>query len=79
MNSQLYEQIQKLDKKKQEVLLLYYYCDLNTKEIARVVGCLEGTVKSRLYFARKELRSSIDFMQVKEERFYGKVESKSAL
>lgn len=78
-NSQLVEQIQKLDKKKQEVLLLHYYCDLSTKEIARAVGCLEGTVKSRLYFARKELKSSIDFMQVKEERYYGKIESKSVL
>lgn len=78
-NSQLYEQIQKLDKKKQEVLLLYYYCDFSTKEIAKVVGCLEGTVKSRMHFARKELKSSIDFMQLKEERYYEKVEPESVI
>ncbi|MBN7773493.1 RNA polymerase sigma factor [Clostridium aminobutyricum] len=76
---QLYEQIQKLDKKKRDTIMLYYYCELSTKEIARVVGCLEGTVKSRLYFARKELKSSIDFMRLKEDRYYGKAESESVL
>ncbi|MGI6117697.1 MAG: RNA polymerase sigma factor [Bilifractor sp.] len=36
-----------------------YYCDgLTTREIARITGTLEGTVKSRLHRVRKQLASS---------------------
>lgn len=42
------------------VVLLYYYNDMNTKEIARVCGILEGTVKSRLYRAREQLKEQLE-------------------
>src|SRR5207237_9707294 len=35
------------------VLILHYYLDLPCAEIARVVDCPEGTVYSRLHYARR--------------------------
>ena len=42
-----------------EVLLLRYQDDLSYAEIAAVVGCSVGTVKSRLHHARRRLQESI--------------------
>lgn len=49
-------QINKLDYKKRTTLILYYYNELSIKEIAKVMGCFEGTVKSRLNSGRRELK-----------------------
>lgn len=75
----LYEQIRKLDKKKRTTVMLFYYSGLSTKEIARVMGCLEGTVKSRLHFARKILKSNLESLQLKEDGYYGKARYESVL
>lgn len=40
-----------------EVLELAYYHELSYKEIAEIVGCPVGTVKSRVCFARRHLGS----------------------
>lgn len=45
-----------LPRKDREVLLLYYYQDLTTAEIARLLGQREGTVRSRLSRARDKLK-----------------------
>ncbi|MEG1931060.1 MAG: RNA polymerase sigma factor [Anaerovorax sp.] len=50
--------IDSLEQKQKTVILLYYYNDFSVGEIAKVVGCFEGTVKSRLHTARKNLKSS---------------------
>ncbi len=55
----LQEEIKKLDGKYQLILILYYYNELSIKEIAKVVGCLEGTVKSRLHTARTKLKIAL--------------------
>ena len=39
-----------------EVIVLRYYHDLSDKEIAEVVGCPVGTVKSRFYRAAEIIR-----------------------
>ncbi|MBQ9156892.1 MAG: RNA polymerase sigma factor [Eubacterium sp.] len=52
-------------------VILYYYDELSVKEIARVTGCLEGTVKSRLYFARRKLRSILEKEADYEKRWIG--------
>jgi RNA polymerase sigma-70 factor (ECF subfamily) len=39
------------------VLLLRYQDDLTYEEIAAVIGCSVGTVKSRLHHARRRLQS----------------------
>lgn len=67
----LYQQIQNLDPKKRTTVMLYYYNQLSTKEIAEVMGCMEGTVKSRLHFARKTLRNNLERLNLKEEGYYG--------
>jgi len=46
-----------LPDKLREVLVLRYYRDLSEKEIARIVGIPQGTVKSRLHAAVKGLRA----------------------
>lgn len=48
----------------QEVLYLYYYLDLTTKEIAGAVEVPEGTVRGRLHRAREMLGQDM----MKEER-----------
>lgn len=57
--SQIYSAIQCLEQKQRTVIILYYFNQLSTKEISRVMGCMEGTVKSRLYTARKNLEHSL--------------------
>lgn len=49
----------KLDLKQRTVLTLYYVNELPVREIARVTGVLEGTVKSRLHKGRENLRKSL--------------------
>ena len=50
------ELMEKLDLRKQVVLSLYYFEQLSVPEISVALKIPQGTVKSRLYKARKELR-----------------------
>ncbi len=47
--------IKSLDKTLREIVVLYYFEDFSVKEISKIVKIPEGTVKSRLSRARKEL------------------------
>ena len=47
--------VESLDEKHRSIVVLYYFNDFTTAEIARITGCFEGTVKSRLHAARKKL------------------------
>jgi RNA polymerase sigma-70 factor (ECF subfamily) len=40
-----------------EVLVLHFIEDLSIAEIASVVGCSEGTVKSRLHYAKRAMKA----------------------
>ena len=57
--STLYSEINELGIKQKTVIILYYFNGLTVKEIADVMGCFEGTVKSRLYTARKKLKINL--------------------
>lgn len=48
-----------IDKKYQEVILLKYFGDLTIKEISQTLNIPEGTVKSRLNFGIKRLKTLI--------------------
>ena len=45
-----------LPPKYRAVIHLYYYEGYSTEEIARILGCRPGTVRSRLSRARDKLR-----------------------
>ena len=49
-------EIAKLPMKLREVVLLYYYEDMTTEEIADALGIAPSTVSSRLKKAREKLR-----------------------
>lgn len=68
----LWNVVQKLDGKYRIVVLLYYYNELGTKEIAQVTGLLEGTVKSRLFQARKLLKKRLEAENKKPAGIDGK-------
>ena len=52
----LFEEVMKLPEKYREVIHLYYYEDLSTREIARILRITEGSVKMRLSRGRSFLR-----------------------
>ena len=57
--AELWQAVGKLDVKYRTVILLYYYNEYSIRQIARMTGTLEGTVKSRLYKARGLLRDQL--------------------
>lgn len=56
---ELYRAILSLPPKQRTAVVLYYFDGMSTKEIGAVMGCMEGTVKSRLFAARALLRQSL--------------------
>lgn len=60
--------IRKLEWRQRTVVMLYYFNELSVEEIARITGSFAGTVKSRLFRARKNLRNML------EDRDNGKIE-----
>lgn len=51
--------VRSLPIKHRTVVVLYYYNELPVTEIAKLLGCREGTVKSRLHTARKALKGAL--------------------
>ncbi len=52
--------LRELDTKHRVVLVLYYLHDYSVQEIADITGVPDGTVKSRLFHARKLLRRRLE-------------------
>lgn len=50
------EAVRALPIKQRSVVVLYYYQEYRITEIAEIMGCREGTVKSRLHTAKRQLR-----------------------
>jgi RNA polymerase sigma-70 factor, ECF subfamily len=48
--------LSRLGVKHREVLVLHFLQDLSILEIANVVGCSEGTVKSRIHYAKRQIK-----------------------
>lgn len=59
--NEVYQAVMKLDYKLRLVVILYYYNEMSTKQIAQATGVYEGTVKSRLFTARKRLKQLLSF------------------
>jgi RNA polymerase sigma factor (sigma-70 family) len=54
-DAELWDAVGRLPRGQREVIVLHYQSDLGVAEIAEILGMREGTVKSRLYYARKTL------------------------
>lgn len=54
------EEVMRLPVKYKEVILLYYYQNMNTGEIARALGIPVNTVKSRLLRGKQQLRERLE-------------------
>lgn len=53
---ELYELVLKLSPSYREMIILYYYCDMSLKEIARTTGLKENNARVLLFRARKKLK-----------------------
>lgn len=62
----IYENLCRLPVKQREVIIMRFYGEMKLEEIAEIIGCPMGTVKSRLY---KGLRK---FKRILEEVEHGK-------
>jgi len=52
----IHEALHEIGLKHREVLVLHFLEDLSIAEIAAVVGCSEGTVKSRMHYAKRAMK-----------------------
>jgi len=59
ISSVIREAVNRLKPSMRSTVVLYYYNDLTIREIAQVMGCFQGTVKSRLHYAKKELEKEL--------------------
>ncbi|MGB0065662.1 MAG: RNA polymerase sigma factor [Terracidiphilus sp.] len=56
----IHDGLGRLDVKHREVLVLHFLQDLSIQEIANVVGCSEGTVKSRIHYAKRQMKQILE-------------------
>jgi RNA polymerase sigma-70 factor (ECF subfamily) len=52
----VHQALSEIGLKHREVLVLHFLEDLSMAEIAKVVGCSEGTVKSRIHYAKRAMK-----------------------
>ncbi len=55
-SQELWTAVYQLDQEFKTVVILFYYEDLSIKDIAKILGLPEGTVKSRLARAKQKLK-----------------------
>ena len=56
----IWQAVQALPRDQREAVVLFYYEDLSTQEIAEIVGAAPGTVRVRLSRAREQLRKRLE-------------------
>jgi RNA polymerase sigma-70 factor (ECF subfamily) len=54
--AEIHQALSEIGLKHREVLVLHFLEDLSVAEIAEVVGCSEGTVKSRIHYAKRAMK-----------------------
>lgn len=70
------EAIDKLSVPLKTTIILYYYNELSIKEISKILGCFQGTVKSRLHNARKFLEKELRSKKFEGYCFYNSLDGK---
>lgn len=74
LSARLRKIIEELSVVQRDTILLFYYNEMSVEEIAQIMDCSEGTVKSRLFLARKAIKTEIEEQERKSgEKFYGAV------
>lgn len=59
IQGQVMDAVQSLNANQRIVIVLHYLNSLDLKEIAAILGCPVGTVKSRLHYGRENLRRKL--------------------
>lgn len=59
-NEILFKEVISLKPSLKDVVILYYYQEFSTKEISKILGMAEGTVRSKLHRAREILKDKVD-------------------
>jgi RNA polymerase sigma-70 factor (ECF subfamily) len=57
LHEKLNEALSKLSDKHRTIVVLFEIDGLGHKEIAKIMNCTEGTVRSRLFYAKQQLQS----------------------
>lgn len=58
--------ISELPELQKSALLMYYYENMKVEEIAEVMGCSAGTIKSRLNYARKQIGERVEAIEKRD-------------
>ena len=59
--------LDELSPEQRSATMLYYYSEMSVKQIAQIQGVSEGTVKSRLNYARKAIKKSVEDYEKKND------------
>lgn len=70
------EAVDKLSVPLKTTIILYYYNELSIKEISKILGCFQGTVKSRLHNAKKLLAKELRSEKFEGYSFYNSLNGK---
>lgn len=72
LRERLFKIIDSLSAVQRETIVLYYFNEKTVAEVAGIMSCSEGTVKSRLYLARCSIKNKIEEYENKNgEKFFG--------
>lgn len=72
LRERLFKIIDSLSAVQRETIVLYYFNEKTVAEIAEIMSCTEGTVKSRLHLARCSIKNKIEEYENKNrEKFFG--------
>lgn len=70
-NDEIFKAVNTLPKRFRECVILYYYSEMSIAQIAEVLECSDGTVKSNLFKARKALKKKLEIEVDCEVKTYG--------
>ena len=65
------ELVDALPYQQRQAVLFYYYDEMTVGQIAAVMECPEGTVKSRLNYARRQIKKGVEEHEKKGVKLYG--------
>ena len=57
---ELHRGLGRIPPEQREVLVLRFFEEMSYEEIARVTGCTLGTVRSRIHYAKRALKSALE-------------------